>query len=78
MQLLVDLLQREDFTASDAVEVASALYALSLQGTPEQQEAVQILLALAQRRDIPFSDTVETTFRTCRRRSRFFFKQKRY
>src|SRR5438128_2241034 len=59
MQLLFELVYREDITASDAVEVATALYVLSSPGTREQQEAVQILLTLANRRDIPFSDTVE-------------------
>jgi hypothetical protein len=56
---LFDLGQQEDITASDAVEVACALYLLSPQGSSEQQEAVQRLLVLAKRRDIPFGDTVE-------------------
>jgi hypothetical protein len=36
-QLLLDLGQQEEITASDAVEVAAALYVLSPQGSPEQQ-----------------------------------------
>src|SRR5216683_6586230 len=46
-QVLFDLVWREDITASDAVEVASALYSFSPQGLREQHEAVQILLAVA-------------------------------
>src|SRR5947209_14106156 len=40
-QLLFDLGQQEDITASDAVEVARTLYSLSPQGSPKRQEAVQ-------------------------------------
>ena len=58
-QLLFDLVRQEDITASDAVEVATAFYLLSPQGSREQQKAVQQLLALAKRRDIPFGEAVE-------------------
>ena len=54
MQLLSDLGQQENITASDAVEVACTLYVLNPQGSAKQQEAVQRLLALAKRRDIAF------------------------
>ncbi|HEY4385552.1 MAG TPA: hypothetical protein VGN34_13920, partial [Ktedonobacteraceae bacterium] len=59
IQLLLDLMRREDITANDTIEVARILYSLSSQGTPEQQETIQTMLMLAKRRDIPFRDTVE-------------------
>ncbi|HJT59144.1 MAG TPA: hypothetical protein VJ761_21740 [Ktedonobacteraceae bacterium] len=57
--LLLELMQRENITASDAIELAGTLYVLSPQGSQEQQKAAELLLALAKRRDIPFTDTVE-------------------
>lgn len=59
IQLLRDLLTRDESIASDSLEIATELYVVSPPDSDERQEAIDYLMAMARRRDIPFTDTVE-------------------
>ena len=50
---------RNESIASDARESATELYVVSPPDSDERQAAIDYLMAMARRRDIPFTDTVE-------------------
>ncbi len=58
IQLLLDLLRREDTIPADTIHIANALYRLTLAGSQERQEAIEMLIELTRWPDLTFEDAL--------------------